>query len=274
MYLPNDNSTPGRVAVGGLATGAIATAGDQDRFAVELEAGRTYQFDLTGSPGGGGTLANTYFRAIYDSAGQYQPDSYNDDFEDGRDSRVTFTPSESRTYYARVSGDRDETGTYTLRLTDVTLQQAALVPGPSETEPESAQGQSTPGAGPRENVSEPAGEDLSDNTSTTGEVDVGGSVTSNIGHGGDGDWFRVELEAGKRYQIDVEGAPTGRGTLTNPFVLRINDADGTWIRNTTDDDGGVGENARKIFSPTADGAHFVWAASGTTGLTGTYTRCR
>ena len=30
--LPNDNSTPGRVAVGGSATGAIGTAGDQDRF--------------------------------------------------------------------------------------------------------------------------------------------------------------------------------------------------------------------------------------------------
>ena len=82
--LPNDNSTPGRVAVGGSATG---------------------------SPGGGGTLADTYFRAIYDSAGEYQPDSYNDDFDGGRDSRVTFTPSEGGTYYARVSGDRDETGT-------------------------------------------------------------------------------------------------------------------------------------------------------------------
>ena len=69
--LPNDNSTPGRVAVGGSATGAIGTAGDQDRFAVELEvAGRTYRFDLTGSPGGGGTLPDTFFRAIYNSAGR------------------------------------------------------------------------------------------------------------------------------------------------------------------------------------------------------------
>ena len=120
--LPNDNSTPGRVAVGGSATGAIGTDGDQDRFAVELEAGRTYQFDLTGSPGGGGTLPDTFFRAIYDSEGQYQADSYNDDFEGSRDSRVTFTPTESGTYYARVSGDRDEVGSYTLSVTDVTPQ--------------------------------------------------------------------------------------------------------------------------------------------------------
>ena len=114
--LPNNNSTPGRVAVGGSATGAIGTAGDQDRFAVELVAGRTYQFDLTGSPGGGGTLPDTFFRAIYNSEGQYQADSYNDDFEGSRDSRVTFTPTESGTYYARVSGDRDETGSYTLSV--------------------------------------------------------------------------------------------------------------------------------------------------------------
>ena len=120
--LPNDNSTPGRVAVGGSATGAIGTPGDQDRFAVELVAGRIYRFDLTGSPGSGGTLPDTFFRAIYNSAGQYQADSYNDDFEGGRDSRVTFTASESGTYYARVSGDRDETGSYTLRVTDVTQQ--------------------------------------------------------------------------------------------------------------------------------------------------------
>ena len=120
--LPNDNSTPGRVAVGGSATGAIGTDGDQDRFGVELEAGRTYRFDLTGSPGGGGTLPDTFFRAIYDSEGQYQADSYNDDFDGGRDSRVTFTPTESGTYYARVSGDRDEVGSYTLSVTDVTPQ--------------------------------------------------------------------------------------------------------------------------------------------------------
>ena len=126
--LPNDNSTPGRVAVGGSATGSIGTAGDQDRFAVELEADRTYRFDLTGSPGGGGTLPDTFLRAIYDSAGQYQPDSYNDDFEDGRDSRVTFTVSESGTYYARVSGKRDETGSYTLSVTDVTPEPEAEPP--------------------------------------------------------------------------------------------------------------------------------------------------
>ena len=126
--LPNDNTTPGRVAVGGSATGAIGIPEDQDRFAVELVAGRTYRFDLTGRPGGGGTLRDTYFRAIYNSEGRYQSGSYNDDFDGGRDSRVTFTPTQSGTYYARVSGDRNETGTYTLSVTDVTPEQGAGPP--------------------------------------------------------------------------------------------------------------------------------------------------
>ena len=115
-----DRFTTGAVAVGGSATGTIETAHDQDWFAVELVAGRTYQFDLGGSPSGGGTLRDTYLRAIYDSEGRYQSGSYNDDFGGSRDSRVTFTPTASGTYYVRASGDRDETGSYTLRVSDVT----------------------------------------------------------------------------------------------------------------------------------------------------------
>ena len=41
--------TTGAVAVGGSTTGEIETYGDQDWFAVTLEAGKVYQFDLKGS---------------------------------------------------------------------------------------------------------------------------------------------------------------------------------------------------------------------------------
>ena len=36
---------------------------------------------------------------------------------------------------------------------------------------------------------------------------MGGSVTGTL-EPGDRDWFKMELEAGTRYQIDVEGADT------------------------------------------------------------------
>ena len=198
-----------------------------------------------------------------------QSGSCNDDFEGGRDSRVTFTASESGTYYARVSGDRDETGSYTLSVTDVTGQvEAVFVPDPPETELETSPGQSTPGAGGRENVSE-GGTDLPQGTTTRGRVDVGGSATGRIGFGGDSDWFRVELEAGKTYQIDIEGMDTNRGNLTDTRLFGLANATGNSISGTADGNGGVGKNARKNFRPNATGTHFVWVASSQG--TGTYT---
>ena len=125
-----------------------------------------------------------------------------------------------------------------------------------------------PGPGGRANVSE-GGTDLPASTATTGEVDVGGSVTGNAESSVDFDWFRVELEAGTRYQIDLEGADTNRGTLTDPHFWSLFDADGLEISSTVNGDGGVGDNARTIYTATADGIHYVEAAAN--GATGTYT---
>ena len=281
--LPNDNSTPGRVVVGGSATGTIGSAYDHDRFAVELEAGRTYQFDLEGSPGGGGTLPDTYFRAIRDSEGRYQSGTYNDNFEGSRDSRVTFTPEASGTYYAQVSGDRDETGTYTLTVTDMTAPETGEsttnpvisepqeptfeVVGPdqdAQQQPETSQVQTEPMS-----VSEGA-TDLPTNTSTTGRVVVSGSATGAVETAGDQDWFAVELEAGKIYRFDLEGKATGGGTLFNPYLRGIYDADGEWIANTKNNNGGTSWNSRVYFSPNEEATYYV--ATGAYGANwGTYT---
>ena len=51
-----DTTTTAAVAVGGSATGEIETADDKDWFEVELEAGRTYQFDLQGAPSDNGRV--------------------------------------------------------------------------------------------------------------------------------------------------------------------------------------------------------------------------
>ena len=81
-------------------------------------------------------------------------------------------------------------------------------------------------------------------------VTVGGSATGRIDFdqdvdwSQDVDWFAVELEAGKRYQIDLEGRATGRGSLYDPWLRGIFDANGNEIPGTWDDDGGVGYNSR------------------------------
>ena len=281
--LPNDNSTPGRVAVGGSVTGTIGAGRDQDRFAVELVAGRTYKFDLEGSPGGGGTLPDAYFRAIYNSAGRYQSGTYNDDFEGSRDSRVTFTPEESGTYYARVSGDRNETGTYTLSVTDVTppgtdgSSTDPVIPEPQEPTVEfvgpdqdaQQQPQTSPAQGEQESVSEGA-TDLPTDTTTTGRVVVGGSATGNIERSGDRDWFAVDLEAGKTYRFDLKGSGTGGRKLENPYLRGIRDGDGERIDYTQNDNGGAGRNSRVHFTPDETATYYV-AAGASHDRVGAYT---
>ena len=284
--LPNDNSTPGRVAVGGSATGTIGRARDNDRFAVELEAGRTYQFDLEGSPGGGGTLPDTYFRAIYNSDGRYQSGSYNDNFDGSRDSRVTFTPTASGTHYARVSGDRDEVGSYTLRVTDMTAPETGgsstnPVPpepqeptvdfvGPDETVPQEStsepddQGQAVP---PQPDTSQAQGEpasvsegdtDLPADSTTTGRVAVGGWVRGDIDVSYDKDWFAVDLKADTEYEIVMAGGSwidrIYHGSLVSPQIHGVYTADATKI---------VGGGSRQgnpksvLVTPEEDGTYYV-----------------
>ena len=129
-----------------------------------------------------------------------------------------------------------------------------------------------PGPGGRANVSEPDGEDLPHDTTTTGEVDVGGSVTGNIGTETDGDWFKVVLDAGKTYQIDLKGLDGGGGTLEDPFLNNIRDSSGTQIEDTFNDD--VDEendifDSQITFTPTADGTYYLVVE--TASDAGTYT---
>ena len=83
------------------------------------------------------------------------------------------------------------------------------------------------------------------------------------------DWFAVELVAGRTYVIDLRGSPTGDGTLSDPFLRGIYDADGNRISNTTDDDGGQSYNSRVTFTATESGTHYI-AAGAYSSRQGTY----
>ncbi len=113
-------------------------------------------------------------------------------------------------------------------------------------------------------------DDFADSIETTGTVAVDGSVTGHLESAGDNDWFAVTLVAGVDYQIDVEGQPTGSGTLTDPYLRGIHDANGTLISGSTDDDGGTGRNSRLIYEAATSGVHYLAAGAWGT-RTGTYT---
>ena len=122
-----------------------------------------------------------------------------------------------------------------------------------------------------ESVPEPAGADLPDDTSTQGRIAVGGSVTGEVRTANDRDWFAVELEGGKNYRIDMQGKWTGDGTLHDPYVRGIYDADGNYLA-WGNDDGGLELNSRAFFTPEADGTYFVEATAAPYGSGGgTYT---
>jgi hypothetical protein len=63
-------ATKGVVLVGQSTTGSLEVNNDKDWFAVSLQAGMTYQFDLSGAASGGGTLLSPYLM-LYGPTGNY-----------------------------------------------------------------------------------------------------------------------------------------------------------------------------------------------------------
>ena len=228
MEIPDDHAagtgTAGMVAVGGSATGQVNFQGDRDWFAVTLEAGRTYRFDLQGSATNAGTLHDPHLRGIHDSQGNYIGNTSDNDAGTLRNSRVFFTADIAGTYYVSTGANRDIAGTYKLSVTDVT------------------------------------DDDHTAGTGTSGTVAVGSPATGDIERSGDRDWFAVMLEAGKSYRIDLEGLSTDVGTLHDPN-LRIHDSEGNYIDGTSNDDGGVGNNSLVYFTAETAGTYYVSAGA-------------
>ena len=236
-YIPTD----GRVDAGASATGTFA-GHDRDFFGVDLEAGKTYQIDLEGADTGRGTAEDPRV-ALHDADNTQL--GQDDNSGVGKNSRMIHTPTAAGTYYVHARG-RD--GTYTLSVREV--------PPPDDSA----------------NVSEGDGEDLPADTTTSGRVQVGGSVTGEIDSETDKDWFKVVLEAGKTYQFDMEGVDTGRGTLTDPLLF-LYDESGTHITYNDDRYNGnirLSRNSRIIHAATAAGAHFL-EARGSVRKMGAYT---
>ena len=245
--IPGSVRSEATVDVGGSVTGDLEFQRDSDWFRVELEAGRTYRIDLEGAPTGMGTNRDVDIEGIYNSDGWRIPHTFNSHHGEATNARVLFTPDASGTYWIAAQGglvssselDRAwdyTTGTFTLSVADVTATE-------------------TPAS-----------------TATTATVAVGGHATGEVQAPGDEDWFRVTLEAGKTYRIDLEGERAGGpdyGTLFDPHLRGIYDADGNRLANTQDGNSGSAPyNAQVVFSPPADGTYYIGA--GSSGSRGTY----
>jgi hypothetical protein len=161
---------------------------------------------------------------LFDSQGAQV--AADDDGGAGVNSYLTYASTTGGTYFAAVSGYGDSTGRYLLRVVDTD------VPGSLYTD---------------ENLDSATDDRIS-------RIDMPGDL----------DYYRVHLEAGTRYLIEVNGH--GENPLADPFLAVMN---GENERVTSDDDSGDGLDARLRFTPDDSGEYYI-QASGLGGSTGWY----
>lgn len=111
--------------------------------------------------------------------------------------------------------------------------------------------------------------DIPNDTSTTATLSLGGTYAGEIETVGDEDWVAVTLQAGVTYSIQMLGSTVGQGTLVDPFIKGLYDADGNSL-GRSDDDGAGNRNSQLVFTPSETGTYYVSAGAWETEI-GTYT---
>ena len=150
---------------------------------------------------------------------------------------------------------------------------------------------------PAESTSEPEDEDFAGDNSTTGWLVVGGygdGATASLSGGSDIDAFKINLDAGKRYRIDVlTNGPRDYaigGTYPGKPELQVRELDGsigtnferlngfgekspsdTTVANVVNIDGGPDNGARSEFDVSMTGTYLVKVIADGSSSTGTYT---
>ena len=195
--------------------------------------GRAYRVDLEGSPTGQGTLDDPYLRGIY------------------------FDRELAARHGRMMTAAQDSTAAWS--FSPRSRAPITSPPPPTVFAP-------VPTRLSVEEVADdhPAGPD------TAALVAVDGSSTGAVDYGGDVDWFAVELVAGRHYRIDLEGTSTGQGTLDDPRLYGLYDADGNPVAGVgSDDDGGEDYNSRLDFSAPGTATYHI-AAGAHAAHTGSY----
>ena len=90
-------------------------------------------------------------------------------------------------------------------------------------------------------------------TTTTGLMIASGSISGRIGHSGDVDWIRVFVPGfatnnNPTYVVQVKGVASGAGTLVDPELRGIYDAEGSRI-SRGNLDSGPGQEALLVWTP-------------------------
>jgi hypothetical protein len=214
------------------AAGSIQYSGDTDMFAVPLTAGTQHFVDIEGAPTSKGTLTDPYLRGIYNGRATALAGTANDDARVGFNAGAVFTPATTGTYQIAAGGNGSSTGGYRVFARADDFRGAMDTYGPF--------GAIAPGA--------------------AGAAGV-------VNYAFDRDLFQVALVAGTTYYIDLEGTATGQGSIGDAYISAIHDPSGAALAGLSDDDGGVGANARIAFTAASSGEYTI-NAGGWGGWTG------
>ncbi|MTJ49859.1 LamG-like jellyroll fold domain-containing protein [Dolichospermum sp. UHCC 0259] len=225
--LPNDITTKGRLLVGDYVLGQAATSNDKDWYAVSLQAGKAYTFDLERYYNG-----NPIF-SLYNSNGILIGTNDNAPGLSFGNSRFTYTPSISGDYYAEayVPSSLQINNQYRLSVDNIVSNSGSKSEG---------------------------SQDFPANASTTGVITVNDKVTGNIANSSDKDWYKVNLAAGETYVIDISGETMGDGTLSYPDIALYN-SNAQNIANSIGLEKGNGNRSQMRFIPTTTVTYYVEA---------------
>ena len=113
-----DTATTATVAVAVPAFGRIQESGDQDWFAITLDAQDEYEIYLRGDHTEHGSLVDPVLVGIYDSSGTLIEDTSDDDGGKGKNSRLLFEAPSTGTYYIAVGGSGTHVGTYNITVAE------------------------------------------------------------------------------------------------------------------------------------------------------------
>lgn len=172
------------LTVNTVTTADISSLGESDLYAVTLEAGVTYTITMTSDD-----LDSSYL-VLRNASNQRVASDYQASAE--TEATVTYTPTESGTYYVDLSDLRDtSTGQYTILVASEEI----------------------------------SNDDYSGSLSTNGVVAVDGSTTGEIEELGDSDWFAVEMTANSTYTLTLSTSD-----LEVPYLV-VRDSDGNEVED-------------------------------------------
>lgn len=215
--------------------------------------GTSFQADAQTS-GSGGTAGGKPFYS-YDQIADYLTDGYWEDT--GREAR-SFDAQTGDTLTVDLSGLDAEGAKYA----KIALDAWTKVSGLKFEEINQSSGQGTPA--PTAIIRE--GADVVANANTTASIEVGQQFSGKIERATEKDWIAVELEAGQKYSITMQGEG-GSGKLNDTF-LRIRNDNGQSVAQN--DDRAAGDRSSAIDFTAGKSGTFYIEASGYGNNTGNY----